>query len=215
MSPNATRPVVPPLEIHPFANTTAKLELIHPSSAIDVEEEARLYDELLTNAEENASMRRFRPSGSPGPPSIFSKDIYLGDNTGNSSSLAFARDVRISGWTNVGEGNTSRSPTLKQGMGMRGGVYVVYDCVITTKEGTSIHCLKRYSAFLELYEALKKTVPRQLLPNIPPLPPKASLARFRPTFLDNRRRRLQFWLASVLLHPEIGATAAAREWVMQ
>lgn len=144
MSSNPTRPVVAPLQIHPFANSTAKLELIHPSSDIDIEEEARLYDELLSNTGENASIvrmsslpavshnltmkqrtsTRFRPSGSPGPPSIFSKDIYLGDNTGNSSSLAFARDVRISGWTNVGEGNTSRSPTFKQGMGMGGGVYV-------------------------------------------------------------------------------------------
>ena len=37
----------------------------------------------------------------PAPPSIFSKDIFLGDNSGE--SLAFARDVRISGWTNVGD----------------------------------------------------------------------------------------------------------------
>jgi hypothetical protein len=36
-----------------------------------------------------------------GPPSVFSKDIWLGDNLGE--SLAFARDVEISGWTNVGD----------------------------------------------------------------------------------------------------------------
>lgn len=32
---------------------------------------------------------------------MFSKDIWLGDNLGESP--AFARDVKISGWTNVGD----------------------------------------------------------------------------------------------------------------
>ena len=36
-----------------------------------------------------------------GPPSLFSNDIWLGDNLGE--SLAFSRDVKISGWTNVGD----------------------------------------------------------------------------------------------------------------
>ena len=36
-----------------------------------------------------------------GPPSVFSNDIFLGDNSGE--SLAFARDVKISGWTSVGD----------------------------------------------------------------------------------------------------------------
>ena len=38
------------------------------------------------------------------------------------------------------------------------------------------------------------------LPNT--IPPKAALARFRPVFLDDRRK-LQFRLASVLFHPEL------------
>lgn len=35
------------------------------------------------------------------PPSIFSNDIWLGDNSGASS--LFAREVEIRGWTNVGD----------------------------------------------------------------------------------------------------------------
>ena len=47
------------------------------------------------------SYSRQRPASPQGPPSVFSNDIYLGDNSGE--SLAFARDVRISGWTSVGD----------------------------------------------------------------------------------------------------------------
>lgn len=93
------------------------------------------------------------------PSSIFSSttkqsSIWLEEHYG--ASLAFARDVQISGWTNVGD--------------QLSGAYVVYDCVITTKEGTIIHAHKRYSSFVELDEALRATlpvcidvVPRQLL----------------------------------------------------
>ena len=49
---------------------------------------------------------------------------------------------------------------------------------------------------------------------IPTLPPKFPLAKFRPTFLDRRRRHLQHWLSAILLHPEIGGCQAVREWVM-
>lgn len=112
----------------------------------------------------------------------------------------------------------------------------VYDCVITTKEGLGIHALKRYSAFAQLYARLRATLPvrppfscapRTLLEKrrsyapqasqqsyIPSLPPKAPLAKFRPAFLDRRRRLLQHWLSAILLHPEMGGCQAVREWVM-
>jgi hypothetical protein len=40
-------------EEHPFANTTSKLEILKPSTSgdIDVEGEAKLYDELCRNYE--------------------------------------------------------------------------------------------------------------------------------------------------------------------
>lgn len=83
-----------------------------------------------------------------------------------------------------------------------------------TAQHTTIHAHKRYSAFAELHRALAHALPRALRAHVPPLPPKAPLARFRPAFLDRRRRMLQHWLSAVLLHPDIGGCAVVRRWIM-
>ncbi|KAJ7301102.1 hypothetical protein DFH08DRAFT_795292 [Mycena albidolilacea] len=121
-----------------------------------------------------------------------SADIWLGDNCGESA--ASAREVQISGWTNVGDAH---------GLG---GAYVVYDYVIKTKEGTPIHAHKRYSDFLVLETELLRTLPRASRPYLPELPPMAPLARYRAAFLAV--------LAAVLLHPDVGGCEAVRRWVM-
>lgn len=41
------------------------------------------------------------PRSSRGTPSVFSRDIWLGDNSGESQT--FARDIEIVGWTSVGD----------------------------------------------------------------------------------------------------------------
>lgn len=141
------------------------------------------------------------------PPSVFSHEtdvtsIWLADNSGNKGSASgFARDVQIAGWTSVGD--------------KLGGAYIVYDCAIFTKEGTVIHTHKRYSAFAQLHAALRATLPPVQQSLVPPLPPKNPLSKFRATFLDRRRRALQHWLASVLLHPDIGGCETVRRWVME
>ena len=56
------------------------------------------------------------------PQSVFSADIYLSDNTGHAPTLAFAQDVRVAGWTTVGDGAGRKNGA---------GSYVIYDCVIT------------------------------------------------------------------------------------
>ncbi|KAF8956778.1 hypothetical protein BDZ97DRAFT_1849600, partial [Flammula alnicola] len=224
------RPSEPELQpqadpVHPFAHSTAKLELIPTTTnadGINVEEESRLYDDLCRTYEDETDefsrtntpvyhgsrstgqshpsklsksrLNTSTPRSAPPPPrslppqSIFSADIFLADNTGTSSSShvsqLFAQDVRISGWTTVGDG------AGKPGKGV--GAYVAYDCAIVTREGTTMHILKRYTAFEELHEKLRRTLPRTLLPFLPSLPPKAPLARFRPAFLDGRRKLLQF-----------------------
>lgn len=59
-------------------------------------------DVYLQEPDDHANANRHsRPTSVNGPPSIFSNDIFLGDNSGE--SLAFARDVKISGWTSVGD----------------------------------------------------------------------------------------------------------------
>ncbi|EGN95188.1 hypothetical protein SERLA73DRAFT_187515 [Serpula lacrymans var. lacrymans S7.3] len=191
-------PAPSPLPVHPFEHSKNLLVVL--PDKIDVEEESRFYDELC----EERDSQSYQPTSAPpapaprGPPSIFSSDIWLGDNFGG--SLAFTRDVKISGWTSVGD--------------KLGGAYIVYDCVIKTKEGTTIHAHKRYSAFVELYIALRRTLPRHQQHFVPALPPKSPLSRFRPAFLDQRRRQLQYWLCSILLHPDVGSCQAVRLWVI-
>ncbi|KAF8975355.1 hypothetical protein BDQ17DRAFT_272399 [Cyathus striatus] len=81
------------------------------------------------------------------PASIFSKDIYLADNTGNPSG-AFMCDVRITGWSQVGELDSKKSPRLGS---MSSGACVVYNIQITTKSNTTIYLLKRYRLFKAPY----------------------------------------------------------------
>ncbi|KAJ7157696.1 Phox homologous domain-containing protein [Mycena crocata] len=183
-------------QMHPFSHTKSRLEII--PKGIDVEEESRLYDDLVFDespTEPRPPQRSYSPIG---PPSVFSNDIWLGDSTGDST--VFAREVKISGWTRLGDA--------------LGGAYVVYDCVMKTKEGTLIHAHKRYSDFVTLEHQLLRTLPRSQRSFVPELPPKAPLARYRAAFLANRLRGLEHWLSSVLLHPDVGSCEAVRRWVM-
>ncbi|KIJ55837.1 hypothetical protein M422DRAFT_24343 [Sphaerobolus stellatus SS14] len=180
---------------HPFANAKGLLVVI-PQDRVDVEEESAFYEEF-----EEQNFGRSAPtckSPTLDSRSLISGEIWLGDSQGESSG--FTKDVRICGWTSVGD--------------KLGGAYIVYDCAVKTKEGTTFHILKRYSDFEQLYLDLRKTLTRELLHNILSLPPKSPLARYRPAFLERRRRRLQHWLATVLLHPEVGGCQAVRQWVM-
>ena len=104
-----------------------------------------------------------RPRSIP-PESIFSADIFLADNTSSTSSLLFAQNVRISGWSTVGDavGGTGKALLSSIVIGKGAGAYVVYDVVITTREGTTMHVLKRSTAFERLWGALRRTLPVRL-----------------------------------------------------
>ncbi|KAI5897178.1 uncharacterized protein SCHCODRAFT_02616900 [Schizophyllum commune H4-8] len=116
---------------HPFAGAS-KIEVLHDRGVIDVEEEVRAYAALRRAASEDAMHERFlgpsranttsntfsvRPRRRPRSPSPAPTSIVLADHSGESA--AFARDVRIPGWTCVGAGP---------------GGYVVYECVVATRE---------------------------------------------------------------------------------
>ena len=61
-SARSTESDSPQQRIHPFASSTAKLEILQSSAnsdMIDVEEEARLYDELCRNYEEDTDSVSF------------------------------------------------------------------------------------------------------------------------------------------------------------
>ncbi len=51
----------------------------------------------------------------------------------------------------------SQVGSLKK-VGVGSGAYVVYDIIITTREGTTMKILKRYSAFEELWEGLMSSI---------------------------------------------------------
>ncbi|KAF8975306.1 hypothetical protein BDQ17DRAFT_276027 [Cyathus striatus] len=158
---------------HPFANSTAKLEVLKNGGEIDVERNQGCMMRFMGRGM-GMMMFSHHPQHSPqgtSSASIFSKDIYLADNTGNSSG-AFARDVRITGWSQVGELDSRKSPRLGS---MSSGAYVVYDIKITTKSNTTIHLLKRYTDFSRLHTTLLRTLPPSLHPHVPALPPKAPL----------------------------------------
>ncbi|GJE90442.1 Phox-like protein [Phanerochaete sordida] len=179
---------------------------------IDVEEEARLYEELCDSPVEPASDSELSGSNPRSrrrrtrPESLFSHEpsIWLSDNTNSPTSPTptFARNVQISGWTLVGDRSNA-------------GAYVVFDCAITLKDGTVVHAHKRYSAFAELDALLREMLPPRMRRAVPKLPPKSPLSKFRAAFLDKRRRDLQHWLASVILHPDLGGREVVRHWVME
>ncbi|KAJ7301105.1 hypothetical protein DFH08DRAFT_724638, partial [Mycena albidolilacea] len=141
-------------------------------------------------------------------PSVFSNDIWLGDNCGESAT--FAREVQISEWTRLGDAHGLGGPFLCSHVAL----WPVYDCLIKTNEGTPIHAHKRYSDFFVLETELLHTLPRASRPSVPELPPKAPLAWYRAAFLARRRRAFEHWLAAVLLHPDVGGCEAVRRWVM-
>ncbi|KAH7327600.1 Phox homologous domain-containing protein [Rhizoctonia solani] len=188
---------------HPFAESSGLVQVIPPTIHDLIEEEARLWDEFPTD---HGYQSRANTSGRTSPPgsmanrSVFSNDIWLDDNCGN-VDRTFARDVQLVGWASVGD-NISTG-------------YVVYDCAIRTKEGVTIHVHKRYNSFLALQKTLRHTLPPHVVHNIPSLPPKNAFAKYRPAFLDSRRRKLQTWLATVLMHPDIGGCSAVREWILE
>ncbi|KAB5589574.1 Proteophosphoglycan protein [Ceratobasidium theobromae] len=184
----------PSQQSHPFARSTGLVQIVRPTIHDLIEEEARLWDEFTTDDGNQSRVASGRVSpGSMANRSVFSNDIWLDDNCGN-ADRTFARDVQLVGWASVGD-NISTA-------------YVVYDCAIRTKEGATIHVHKRYNAFAALDKALRRTLPPQVVHNVPCLPPKNALAKYRPAFLDSRRRKLQTWLAAVLMHPDIGGSPA-------
>ena len=70
------------------------------------------------------------------PQSVFTADVYLSHNTSHVPTLAFAQDIRVAGWTTVGDGAGRKN---------RSGMYVIYDCVIITKEVRLCLCCLRLS----------------------------------------------------------------------
>ncbi|KAI0716929.1 hypothetical protein C8Q76DRAFT_840040, partial [Earliella scabrosa] len=102
--------------------------------------------------------------------SIFSRDIRLGDNPGES------------GWSSVGDKS-------------EGPISLITATYVRRRKGTTIPALKRHCAFAQLYARLRATIsiPATLSqqPYIPSLPPKHPLAQVRPIFPCCMRRSVR------------------------
>ncbi|KAL7423671.1 hypothetical protein Q5752_001253 [Cryptotrichosporon argae] len=119
----------------------------------------------------------------------------------------FARDVEIRGWKVVG----GKSWTG----GGKVGAYVVYDIVFNLQQGGQVAVLRRYTDFERLTEDLKRAYPH-LRQAIPLLPGKNHMSKFSPAFLADRQTRLQRFVRTVALHPEMGrgGDSVVGRWVL-
>ena len=85
--------------------------------------------------------------------------------------------------------------------------YVVWLCRIEPQVAAAapIEVYRRYSEFEGLREELCMAIPQLAQRTIPRLPPKSLVSRFRGPFLERRRKGLEFFLASILLNPQLSA----------
>ncbi|KAI4228114.1 MAG: hypothetical protein L6R36_001894 [Xanthoria steineri] len=92
------------------------------------------------------------------------------------------------------------------------GDYTVWNCQIEMLHGGSMIIRKRYSEFEDLRSKLATTFPNagQALP---PLPPKNAFHRFKPSFLEQRRVGLAYFLNCLLLNPEFAAAPILKDFI--
>lgn len=91
---------------------------------------------FIASCPSSSSRLKRRSAPTPPPESIFSAEIYLSDNTGNSHPHAFASDVQVTGWTTVAG---DKPPVFDGGQGkgkgasmagLGGGAYVGEFCFL-------------------------------------------------------------------------------------
>ena len=91
--------------------------------------------------------------------------------------------------------------------------YVAFRVLVTTTARAQLSILRRYSDFVALRVALRQAFP-ELHGAIARLPPKSATRKFTQTFLQRRRRSLELWLASCLLHPILGGSQVCKRWCL-
>ncbi|KAJ5140509.1 hypothetical protein N7448_003917 [Penicillium atrosanguineum] len=92
------------------------------------------------------------------------------------------------------------------------GAYVVWNCTVHTLDGGPMVVRLRYSEFDELRQRLVSSFPHARSA-LPALPPKSVLFRFRPTFLENRRVGLEYFLNCILLNPEFSSSPIVKDFL--
>lgn len=99
-------------------------------------------------------------------------------------------------------------------MGLSVGAYVTWVITIQTLRGSEIRICRRYSEFVRLRDKLMAQYP-QHSSEIPELPAKSIISRFRDSFLEARRKRLEYFLLCVLLNPVLAVSPLIYEFVQK
>jgi len=159
----------------------------------------------LINGESNQTpftLKRYSSAGSlsvanTGSPAT---TIALEDNTDQTSPNSrspWARQVTVTDPIIV---RTSGDSKARRGPG-----YVVWLCTIELQDTAAapIKVRRRYSDFVALRSQLCIAFPHHGRLNIPVLPPKSYVSKFRTPFLEKRRRGLEYFLASIVLNPQL------------
>ena len=99
----------------------------------------------------------------------------------------------------------------------KAGAYVVWIVTIETVphpggQAGVITIRKRYSEFDKLRQQLKFAFPNRLH-QIPELPPKSVVSKFRISFLESRRRGLEYFLLCILLNPVFSGSPIVKKFV--
>jgi len=137
-------------------------------------------------------------------------------------SLASSRSCRSSSLGVMIEDQLDVSPTFTKevkivgfhSVGRKAGGFVVYDISVHLSNGSFIRSLKRYSAFVKLRSNLIRAFPHRRS-SLPALPPKSSVAKFRPDFLVRRQKGLEYFLRCVLLNSETGSCPLVKVWCLE
>lgn len=93
----------------------------------------------------------------------------------------------------------------------KAGAYVSWTIVVETKYGGRIILRKRFSEIFDMREALKKEFPQHRM-EIPALPAKSMFQHFNKTFLQSRRRGLEYFFQCVFLNPLFASSKVLKEF---
>ncbi|KAI8098601.1 Phox homologous domain-containing protein [Halteromyces radiatus] len=132
---------------------------------------------------------------SPVPGALAQINFYKNDNDTDDNKI-FASDAVV-------------SHPLRIGVGY--GSYICYSCTVFSNKGAPITIRKRYSDFVDIRQQLIKRYPN--MKSIPKLPPKKLVKKFDPTFIEQRRRDLEYFFKYIVLHPNLGSSSIVKQWI--
>ncbi|KAL7924107.1 Phox homologous domain-containing protein [Trichoderma austrokoningii] len=130
--------------------------------------------------------------------------IRLRDNDTNDddrNSACWAKSVEITDYIFINGSNNTNI-----------GAFIVWNISVETMNGSYMNIRKRYSEFDDFRRKLTQSFPN-FRAAVPELPPKSTLFKFRPKFLEKRRAGLQYFLNCILLNPEFSGSPVLKDFL--